>query len=206
MASRADPGLPHVPGSFSAAASLTPTGKGLEVGSVFAVIVAPCSASRPVDRHLLKECCLGFSWGSVCRAGCRWATWSIPLPDPCLDPPPPAGCPPEHLALCWLGVNLECSSETSKQAALGGEPAVLGAPRDGSGPSGPKCGGLGLGHLVPPSALCQRQHCLDAQVCWMGLCLCFSKQGCPAFMENQIFQGVLMPIPKGFTIRFPNNF
>lgn len=44
MASRADPGLPHVPGSFSAAASLTPTGKGLEVGSVFAVIAFGAAA------------------------------------------------------------------------------------------------------------------------------------------------------------------
>lgn len=177
------------------------------MGSVFAVIVAPCSASRPVDRHLLKECCLGFSWGSVCRAGCRWTTWSIPLPDPCLGcPPSPRSWPPTRVLGSVLGVNLECSSETSKQAALGGEPAVLGAPRGGGGLSGPECGGLGLGHLVPPSALCQGQHRLDAQVCWMGPCLYFSKQGFPAFMENQIFQGVLMPLPKGFTIRFPNDF
>lgn len=117
LASHADPGPSGVPVSLSAAASLTPAGVGAEVGSLFALTVDIGSASRPVDEHLLKEFCLGFSWGSICGAGCCWGTVEPPHLLRSLCRLPLASHLPEHSDVRW---KLTWSAaQTSKQVALG---------------------------------------------------------------------------------------
>lgn len=172
---------------LSAAASLTAAGVGPEVGGLFALTVDIGSASRPVDEHLLKEFCLGFSWGSICRAGCCWGTVEPPHPLRSLCRLPLASRLPERSDVRW---KLTWSAAQRPQnRLLWDEPAVFGGLQGSRWAVCPRVRGPRLGPLSPSSASCRGQRCLDALMCLMGPRLCFSKQGCPALCGKSDFPG-----------------